>query len=124
MLFSTINDNKNNNNPCSSAPAKKVDDYRGRPMNEWEFRDVAHFLIEATHDLGIRYEDADFSQLSKVNGQILIAMKPEDFEKFAPSDGQRIYNYVCRHRNHEVLTAGVCWYIFFDWPYKHLSHGD
>ncbi|KAF2366346.1 Ets domain [Trinorchestia longiramus] len=91
-------------NPSS---ANKSDDYHGRPMAEWEFRHIAHFLIEATHDLGIQYEYTDFSQLSKVNGQKLIAMRPEHFEKFAPSQGQRIYDYVRRHKNHELLTNGT-----------------
>ncbi|KAA0198562.1 hypothetical protein HAZT_HAZT006146 [Hyalella azteca] len=85
---------------------KKSDDYRGKPMSEWEFRHVAHFLIEATHDLGIQYENTDLSQLSKVNGQKLLNMTPENFEKFAPTEGERIFDYVRRHRNHQLITEG------------------
>lgn len=90
---------------CRKNP-KKVNSYQRQPMAEWQLRDVTHFLLEATYDLGIRYENSDLTQLSNINGKKLMEMEPRDFEKFTPGEGRKVYDYVQRNKNEEIITNG------------------
>ena len=74
-------------------------------MVDWEARDVAMFLLEMTHDLGIKYENADLSQLSNVDGRKLLTMEPKHFDKVIPKEGQRVYDYIRHYINHEMLAG-------------------
>ena len=86
--------------------SKKVDAYKSLPMSQWEFKDVAHFLIEAIHDLGIRYEDANFSLFNYVDGKKLASMTVKDFESFAQQSGEKVYHYVQQHNLSAITSSG------------------